>query len=61
MGSDSMATVSVNKAERAVRAMQELSDASAVNGVCNLRLMPKLRHRGVQRRLMPKDELLRRN
>ena len=26
------------KAERAVRAMQELSDASAVNGVCNLTL-----------------------
>ncbi len=26
------------KAERAVRAMQELSDASAVNGVCNMTL-----------------------
>ena len=26
------------KAQRAVRAMQELSDASAINGVCNLTL-----------------------
>ena len=50
------------KAERAVRAMQELSDASAINGVCNLTLDDiNAEIIDVQGRLSPQNELLRRS